>query len=467
MTDFEVTLSDGTIIECLPDPIGEGTEGIVYMTTDHKSAVKLYKNPNDMNDPERLLRIGLIVERYNPTLDHLTGKYWDNLFCWPDAVVVEPSLGFRMKLIPKNFKFTNKKEKKSSWFVLKIPRNILHRERPEELGVWLNYLQIAILIARGIRRLHSAGLAHSDISDNNILIDPSTGSAFFIDMDGLVVPGVHPPKVLGTPTFVAPEVITGKELPSIKTDLHSLAVLIYQLLLLRHPLKGPKVHTNTSAEAGDILEMGAKALFIEHPIDHSNRPREPFIGFNTLGPYISELIKRAFIDGLHDPNKRPTAMEWESALVNTTNILYPCEDKRCEFKWFVIHDMSRIQCPHCGWRQSSVCIPILNFYREEPPKIGVFNREKRLLIVWNNQSLYPWHIYDNVWPGENVDKTPQGYFAYDHGEWYLVNQALDSLFIIGSGTVSIGKKIKLNDGLQIRLSSKPHGRIALVQMLSV
>jgi serine/threonine protein kinase len=37
--------------------------------------------------------------------------------------------------------------------------------------------------------LHSAGLAHSDLSYANVLIDPATGSANIIDIDGLVVPG--------------------------------------------------------------------------------------------------------------------------------------------------------------------------------------------------------------------------------------------------------------------------------------
>lgn len=37
--------------------------------------------------------------------------------------------------------------------------------------------------------MHAAGLAHSDLSYKNVLIDPVTGSACVIDVDGLVVPG--------------------------------------------------------------------------------------------------------------------------------------------------------------------------------------------------------------------------------------------------------------------------------------
>ena len=56
------------------------------------------------------------------------------------------------------------------------------------------------------------GLAHSDLSYNNILIDPVTKSANIIDLDGLVVPGLFPPEVIGTADFIAPEVLKTKHL---------------------------------------------------------------------------------------------------------------------------------------------------------------------------------------------------------------------------------------------------------------
>ena len=95
------------------------------------------------------------------------------------------------------------------------------------------------------------GLAHSDLSYNNVLVDPVERSACMIDLDGLVVPGLYPAEVIGTAEFIAPEVLSTKHLkkddpnrvlPSRLTDLHALPVLIYMLLLHRHPLKGSKVH---------------------------------------------------------------------------------------------------------------------------------------------------------------------------------------------------------------------------------
>ncbi|MDT1878227.1 kinase, partial [Acinetobacter baumannii] len=86
--------------------------------------------------------------------------------------------------------------------------------------------------------------------------------------------------------------------------------------------------------------MGERALFIEHPTDRSNAVKvnqvssfslpwaDPQkIPYTIMGPYLKPLFDRAFIDGLHDPSKRPTADEWESALVKTVDLIQPCQNK--------------------------------------------------------------------------------------------------------------------------------------------
>ena len=172
---------------------------------------------------------------------------------------------------------------------------------------------------------------------NNVLVDPTTGSCVVIDIDSLVVPGVYPPEVIGTGGYIAPEVLETlplpfgdpqRKLPCASTDLHSMAVLIYEYLLLRHPLRGPKSYSE-DPNLDDFLCMGPKALFIEDPKDQSNRPRGMEVTIKDLGPELEKLFIRAFVDGLHNPNERPTAMEWEKALVKTWDLLHPCENPNC------------------------------------------------------------------------------------------------------------------------------------------
>ncbi|MEG6521994.1 serine/threonine-protein kinase [Desulfotomaculum sp. 1211_IL3151] len=456
-------LADGTRVAYLPEIIGEGSEGVVHFTADRKSVIKFYKDDDDLRDPERMERIINIVEKYNPTLDTRSGEYWKKLYCWPDGLVVSPKLGVRVPIYPKNFFTNDGTEKKLSWFVNPKSRKLIPQE---ERGTWLGHLQMAITMARSTRRLHSAGLAHSDLSYNNFLGDPVNGMTVMIDLDGLVVPGLHPPKIAGTPGLIAPEVIMGTAEPSIRTDLHALAVLIYQTLMFRHPLRGPKVNSTVSAEEDEKLSMGKNALFIEHPLNKSNRPKGLATGYECLGPYLSELITQSFVSSLHMPDNRPTAMDWETALVRTTDLIYPCG---CEMKWFVLSKSTNYTCPFCKQKPRAPYVPSLHFYREQPGKPGNFLNEKHRLVVWHGLYLYKWHVFDNIWPGENVDKTPQGYFVYHNYEWYLYNIEMN-LTIIDNGlhrNVAKGQYVKLIEGLQLRLSSDPRGRLLLTQFLKV
>jgi hypothetical protein len=73
-------------------------------------------------------------------------------------------------------------------------------------------------------------------------------------------------------------------------------------LLNRHPLRGPKVHSTRSAEEDEQLSLGKKALFIEHPLDSSNRPKEGLkVPVTALGSTLSKLFYKAFVTGLHAP----------------------------------------------------------------------------------------------------------------------------------------------------------------------
>ena len=462
------TLLDGTILYYEPDPIGEGQDGIVYFVEGRKEVLKFFKNHAQNADPEIKIRIEKIVNVFNPTLDPESGKYWAELYRWPNDIVILPSLGVKIPTYQSNFFFKDKDkgEKILSWFISPIPK-IRATVPDDERGTWLGHLQIAILMARATRRLHTAGLAHSDLSYKNFLADPAKGTLIMIDLDGLVVPGVHPPKVAGSPGLMAPEVVMGKAEPSIRTDLHTLAVLIYQTLLFRHPLKGPKVHAHNTDE-DERLALGEKALFIEHPTDHSNRPKGIQNSYKILGPFLSSLIERSFITSLQDPNNRPTAIEWEQALVKSMDILVPCSNQKCEKKWFIMGDFHS-SCPWCHTKIPYKTLPLLYFFKEQGGKKGHYIYEAQNMIVWNGRRVHKWHVYDNIWPGERVNKTEYGYFQYHQGEWYLVNTGMLGT-IIANGFMSNfnpGSQIHLTLGLQIKLSNQDHGRLVQTHMIKI
>lgn len=450
-------------------------------------------------------RLTTIASTYRERIfNQVGGEYWKDLYCWPTKVVEHNGLiGVVAPVYQQHFFFKTGynpnaaaiasiagKEKEGKWFAGAQFRNTtfkLHLDK-KELGDWFKYLLICIRISRAVRRMHAAGLAHSDLSYKNVLIDPSTGFAAIIDIDGLVVPGKFPPDVIGTPDFIAPEVMAtrhlpkndpGRKLPSIATDRHALAVMIYMYLLYRHPLRGGKVN-DLDSDKDELLSMGEKALFVEHPTDTSNRPKlaqvKPThlpwadvskIPYTICGPYLKALFDRAFIDGLHSAGQRPTADDWESALAKTVDLLQPCQNPHCDQKWFVFVNTTKPSCPFCGTPYKGQ-LPILNLYWSR--KAGSFVPEDHRLMVYHNQYLYQWHVRRNVTPNERLSpeqKKPVGYFAQHGGKWVLVNQTMTSLRDITEGKdIPPGQMVELTDNKRLLLSNENDGRLVVVQVVN-
>jgi serine/threonine protein kinase len=469
----------------------------VYFSPDKTYVIAFYRDKQDFNSKERLR---LLVTSYRDSfLNKEGGDYWKNIYCWPNDVVEKDGLtGIVVPAYDQRFFFKKGyaandlirgKEKQGKWFASPKFRNKQFTLRLDdtELGNWLNYFQICINIARGVKRLHAAGLAHSDLSYKNVLIDPTDGAAAnIIDIDGLVVPGKFPPDVIGTPDFIAPEVLATKHLnvtdpkrnlPNRLTDLHALAVMVYMYLLYRHPLKGGKIH-DLDTEKDDLLSMGEKALFVEHPTDASNRPNLkqvnpkelPWADVNKLpysitGPYLKELFNQAFIDGLHNPNQRPPAEIWEQALLKTTDLMQPCANNACEQKWYVFDNTTHPRCPFCGTPHKGT-LPVLDFYFQFKP--GVWRPENHRLMVYHNQYLFQWHVNRHIIRNEKItaeQKKPVGYFTLHNNKWVLVNQTLPSLKdLTNNADVPMGAMVELTDEKQLLLSKEEGGRIVLITL---
>ena len=486
---IRLTATDGTPVEFVDEIIGSGAMKDVYFSPDKSSVVGFFRTPQDVRSKDRLSNI---TNTYRERIfNQAGGEYWKNLFCWPTKMVEwEGKTGIVCPAYQKHFFFAGGnfkgKEKEGKWFASAKLRNKFLPA--SEKGNWLSYYHMCIQIARAVKRLHAAGLAHSDLSYKNVLVDPVTGKAAVIDIDGLVVPGKYPPDVVGTPDFIAPEVLRtralslgdpNKKLPCIQTDRHALAVLIYMYLLYRHPLRGGKVN-DLDAAKDEELSMGEKALFIEHPTDKSNRPKLNQLApsqlpqgdvnklpYKICGPYLKTLFDRAFIDGLHNPALRPTADEWEVALIKTTDLMQPCQNPKCPEKWFVFDNSTKPKCPFCGTMYHGQ-LPILNLYFS--PKKGVFKPENYRLMVYDKQTLYMWHVNRFITPNEKTkdeDKKPVGDFHFHNGKWILINRRLTSMYDKDfDRKIEIGEFVELTEGKKILLSTEDGGRLIIVQLVN-
>lgn len=487
---------DGSEVEFVDTIIGSGGMKDVYFSPDRTYVVAFFRDKQDANAKDRLINIaGPYRERI---FNQVGGDYWKDKFCWPTKVVeYDGRLGLVAPVYPKQFFFLygsknddflgiKGKEKEGKWFASANNQSKFLDNR--ERGNWMQYLRINILLSRSVRRMHAAGLAHSDLSYKNVLIDPVSGGAAIIDIDGLVVPGKYPPDVVGTPDFIAPEVMATnhlpkgdpkRKLPSRTTDLHALAVLVYMYLLYRHPLRGGKVH-DADPQRDEELSMGEQALFIEHPTDASNRPNLSDIKpsylpwadpkkrpYTVTGPYLKALFDKAFIDGLHNPALRPSADEWEQALVKTIDLVQPCQNLNCDQQWFVFDNSTRPVCPFCGTPFRGE-LPVLNLYSARTE--GSFKPDNHRLMVYSNQYIYAWHASNLIFPNERLtaeQRKPVGYFVFHGGRWVLVNQTLTDLTDVGKKqAVPIGEMLELYDGQQILFSKETGGRLAVVQLVT-
>ncbi|SDJ56235.1 helix-hairpin-helix domain-containing protein [Salipiger marinus] len=493
MSTVNLTADSGREIAFLDEVKASGAMKDIYFSPDRSYVVGFFRDPpaNALKD-----RLRDIVTRYRENLfEKEGGTFWRSHFCWPtDTVTHNGRIGVVVPFYEKAFFFEHGsknndmlkirgKDKEGKWFA-----SASNREKfldPREKGNWLTHMRICLSIARAVRRLHMAGLAHSDLSYKNVLVDPTTGKACIIDIDGLVVPGKYPPDVVGTPDFIAPEVIATQSLsrddpkrvlPSRTTDRHALAVLIYMYLFYRHPLRGRKVFDQDPTK-DEELGMGRQALFVEHPRDTSNRVNPDDLRLQALpwgdpaqrpytmaGPLLVDLFNRAFIDGLHAPEKRPSPADWESALVRTLDMVQPCSAK-CEMGWYVFDNSRLPVCPHCGTPYRGE-LPVLNLYSSRTA--GNYLPDNHRLMVWDGQSLFPWHANRTVYPNEHLEerhKRRVGYFQFHAGDWYLVNEALPGMRdLTGKRDVPVGGNVKLAEGAQILLSSEDGGRLVQVQM---
>ena len=489
---------DGSIVEFVESstpPSGAMKE--IYFSPKKDYVVGFFKKrPNG----EQIDRLKTIVGRYRKDIfeNNVGGEFWKSLFCWPEKIVdYDGRIGIVVPAYASDFYFQQDpnrkgKEKEGKWFAsAKLLRLIDESER----GNFFNYIRISLKLAQAIRRLHSAGLAHSDLSYKNVLIDPCNGKACVIDIDGLVVPGKFSPDVLGTPDFIAPEVIstrhlkTGRKEPCQLTDKHALAVLIYMYLLHRHPLRGGR-YFGPDVDNEETMMMGTDPLFIEHPTDHRNSDMKreygkddynkflPWVDLQKLpaekvcGPYLWKLFQRAFVDGLKNPIDRPIADEWETALVKTSDCILPCSNPKCSQKFFVYDGSKKPYCRFCGTPYKNP-LPVLFFYVKDRTK-GTFREDGSRLLVWDGQSLFKWHVYRNISPNEKLkeeDKHRVGYFRFRGGKWWLHNEKVQDMFEVTASKprrcILPGSSVALEEGAQILLSesaSDGNGRLVIVRL---
>jgi len=189
----------------------------------------------------------------------------------------------------------------------------------------------ALQIVLAYRILHNLGYSYQDLNDGNFFIHPQTGDVRIGDNDN-VAPNGTETGIIGKPRYMAPEIVTRKNMPDTLSDLYSMSVILFILFFLTHPLEGKRSLTPALTPQLQELLYGKDPLFIMDKDNRDNGP-DPAIHKNILSVwpdlpgYMQELFNRAFCQqALKNPNLRPTEKDWIDNLVRFRSeiVLCPC-----------------------------------------------------------------------------------------------------------------------------------------------
>jgi serine/threonine-protein kinase len=122
-------------------------------------------------------------------------------------------------------------------------------------------LHIAAQVARALAYAHQHQVVHRDIKPANIMFDAQSGTVKVMDFGIARITDTSKTRtglVLGTPSFMSPEQLSGKKVDG-RSDLYSLGVTLFQLLTGTLPFRGANMaelmKKITTEEAPDIRTL--------------------------------------------------------------------------------------------------------------------------------------------------------------------------------------------------------------------
>ncbi|WP_009633413.1 tetratricopeptide repeat protein [Synechocystis sp. PCC 7509] len=295
--------------------LGHGGEAKVYSVPQDETLVaKVYHKPTEAHANKLMLMLANPPDNPAASKDHIS-------IAWP--VDVLRTIDEKQKVV--GFLMTRVKEMHS---LLDFYNPKTRRQKCP----FFNYLYLhrtARNLAAAFGALHARGYCIGDVNESNILVS-NTALITLVDTDSFQVRNERNGEIyrcaVGKPEFTPPE-LQGQSFAQLdrapEHDLFGLAVLIFQLLMEgTHPFAG--IYQG-SGDAPPYETRIAEGHFVY------SRRRVPYLPtiispkFELLHPILQQLFIRCFEEGHNNPQMRPTAQIWQSALSEAERDLTTCK----------------------------------------------------------------------------------------------------------------------------------------------
>jgi eukaryotic-like serine/threonine-protein kinase len=297
-------------------------------------------------------------------------------------------------------------------------------------------LAILARLARVLASLHGLGIAHGDLSPNNVFVSGTHihSQVWLIDADNLTYAVRDSSLQIHTPDYGAPELIRGDAGISTYTDVWSFAVIAFQLLSHLHPLKsGLLVDGDAELEAPALR---GEFPWIDHPDDDRNHAESGLDRALVCTPELMRLFDQCFRWGLNEPAARPVMSEWAEAFEAATSLLVRCDhvDTCCggAFTWNAART-----CPFCG-STSPTGHSVLLSHHVLAAKSDLPDNAK-LLDRWLASG---WQQVINAGPSE-IRQAPPGSACY-------ANSDVIATFSLAGNVLSVTPSRRVRLGLRLK-----------------
>ncbi len=150
-------------------------------------------------------------------------------------------------------------------------------------------VMIIVEVCNALKHAHEVGVIHRDIKPENIMIREDGlvkltdfGIAQVVDVQRLTVTG----QLLGSPAYMAPELVEGKPVDT-RADVFSVGTLLYQMSTGELPFKGNNAH--------EVLKRISDGKYVD-----------PEVANPTVGSQLARIIRKTLA---HDPDARYLTIE--------------------------------------------------------------------------------------------------------------------------------------------------------------